>query len=53
MSKISKKKLWKILCKKEEKEQPIFDFANRLDRTDWLKGYLKWKKQQEKFNADN
>ena len=44
MSTISKRKLWKILTKKEEQEQPIFDFARRLDRADWLKGYLKWKK---------
>ncbi len=45
MSTISKRKLWKILTKKEEQEQPIFDFAKRLDRADWLKGYLKWKKK--------
>ena len=49
MSRISKKKFWKILKQTEEPEQPLFDFANRLDRTSWLKGYLRWKKQ----NADD
>jgi len=49
MPHISKKKFWKILTKKQDEELPIFDFAKRVDRTNWLKGYLKWKKR----NADN
>jgi hypothetical protein len=37
------------LTKRPEEEKPIFDFARKLDRSNWLKGYLKWKNK----NADS
>jgi hypothetical protein len=53
MSRISKRKLWKILKHKEEKkpEPSVFMFSNQpITQEEWLKGYHKWVK---KNNANN
>jgi hypothetical protein len=55
MSKISKKKLLKVLKGEYEFEDPVtmtkqqvMDmFKNPPTQEEWLKGYKRWKKQQE------
>jgi|TARA_B110000211_G_scaffold55958_1_gene62339 hypothetical protein len=58
MSQISKKKMIKIL--KGEFEEPTMSKQTLLDQLakpvtqeEWLRGYKRWKKQQEEHNANN
>ncbi len=48
MSQVSKKKFWEIL-KQKETYYSLFDY----EPEDWLTGYRRWKKQQEKYNVKN
>ena len=53
MSRISKKKLLKILKGEEENKSQLFNrewVEGLYDEDKWIKGYKQWKKQQ---NANN
>lgn len=43
MSRISKRKLWKVLKKEPEREPTIF----KMQFEDWVKGYKRFRKQEE------
>jgi hypothetical protein len=52
MSRISKKKLIKILKGEEENPSQLFDkewVEGLYNEGDWIKGYKRWKKQMDKY----
>ena len=49
--KIAKSKLIKILSKQEEKQyKPMYISPEETSQEDWLKGYNRWQKINQKLN---
>ena len=51
MSRISKQKFWQALKKEPDKAHSLFEiFRNPITQEEWLRGYKRWKKQQQNVN---